>query len=543
MSEGKGKTLRWNFIVTWNTMVTKSSESENAKELVDRFMIALYRFQTEGRVAYRRICGMHGGGGGNSDLKFKEILQDKMNKDISTHYNGEFPDNYTWPNPVPNCPFPKKFDQKEAFAYTFCWHAEPQFIVWHRPLMIEFERGLQQYDPKEFANDNDRYYGPEALGVPYWAWETWDGLTLPYQFTISSYYVQSSKFKGWTEGTKFNNPLFRWFAPVSLEQQVIEYFPPSLTESNCSTRSQAFTDMNIPHDLPWPTRSEEGNPSMLEVVNHSMTEPDFMKFCTVKPGVGGGTWSIENPHNKFHNHIGGLYYGGIQGAGHSTNFDNFEFTGTMAQNQSIFDPIFWLHHSNIERQLVSWQNIWYPAKGKMPTQDVLDTVLYPWTKPTELEKGHFSWNTPSSSDNDATFNDWWTAELPYEYDQYLVSLEPTLTHLHLLQSGKTVSFAPNFKENRTRLEAKLTKGIHGGEFTVYYTDESGKSSLVSTISILNAWGSGCARCAQKAQGFSIDFEVSHFIPDVKKFEEIKKGLSLKRLDKEIEVSDWSFSKF
>jgi len=33
-------------------------------EELDRYMIALHRFQTEGGVAYRRIIAMHGGGGG-----------------------------------------------------------------------------------------------------------------------------------------------------------------------------------------------------------------------------------------------------------------------------------------------------------------------------------------------------------------------------------------------------------------------------------------------------------------------------------------------
>ena len=69
-------------------------------------------------------------------------------------------------------------------------------------------------------------------------------------------------------------------------------------------------------------------------------------------GVGGGSMSIENPHNKFHNRIGGLIYGGIQGSGVQIFPDPEspddptkanEFTGTMASNESIFDPIFWLH--------------------------------------------------------------------------------------------------------------------------------------------------------------------------------------------------------
>mmetsp|Transcript_24178 Transcript_24178/g.36636 ORF Transcript_24178/g.36636 Transcript_24178/m.36636 type:complete len:219 (+) Transcript_24178:162-818(+) len=52
----------------------------------DRIFIALHRLQTEGRVGYRRLLGMHGGGGGTSDEAFREILTAKMKMNIDTHY-------------------------------------------------------------------------------------------------------------------------------------------------------------------------------------------------------------------------------------------------------------------------------------------------------------------------------------------------------------------------------------------------------------------------------------------------------------------------
>ena len=52
---------------------------EDGSEL-DRYMIALRRLQTDkiGRVAYRRLIGMHGGGGGTSDKEFANILRWKI---------------------------------------------------------------------------------------------------------------------------------------------------------------------------------------------------------------------------------------------------------------------------------------------------------------------------------------------------------------------------------------------------------------------------------------------------------------------------------
>ena len=42
---------------------------------------------------------------------------------------------------------------------------------------------------------------------------------------------------------------------------------------------------------------------------------NWLEFCTMNDKVGGGTWSIENAHNKFHNHVGGKTKGSIQGSG------------------------------------------------------------------------------------------------------------------------------------------------------------------------------------------------------------------------------------
>ena len=89
----------------------------------------------------------------------------QMNRDIQTHYNGMFPDKHFWPEPVPNGPFPEMFESPNPFTYTFCWHAEAAFSVWHRALTLEFERELQTFDPA-----NGGHCGYQALGLHYWAW-------------------------------------------------------------------------------------------------------------------------------------------------------------------------------------------------------------------------------------------------------------------------------------------------------------------------------------------------------------------------------------
>ncbi|KAJ3189089.1 hypothetical protein HDU85_002714 [Gaertneriomyces sp. JEL0708] len=536
--DAKTKSVRRNLMFMWN-------DRELWTEL-DRFMIALHRFQTDpvGRVRYRQLLGMHGGGGGTSNEKFEKILRGKMEKDLKTHYNGKFPDSFYWPEPVPNAPYPEQQREAHPFTYTFCWHSEPQFIIWHRALTAEFECLLQDWVPEKAENRQDNNEQP--LGLPYWAWENWDGQTLPIQVTMEDYTVRTNDWKDYIAGNKFSNPLRRWFAPVSLEDQKKQVFPAQLTDANCTLRSPAFVDASIPHEMPWDIQSRPGRPAMSEVVSRAMAEPDFLLFATVKPGSGGTYWSIENAHNKFHNHIGGFTMGGVQGPGKQKSplpSDPADyFTGTMAQNQSIFDPIFWLHHSNIERHLCSWKRIWIdrgrPRPSSVPPQDVMDTVLFPWTKPEKVAMKQFSWNTPSGEDSDATFADWWNFQPTYEYDQYVVptvDVESPMRPVSFLM----VPSARQRQPKRVRAVAILENRVRGGEFTLHY-----KNRQVASISVLSGWGTGCARCASRP--LSIDFDVSHIIQEIPpkgQLDSVYGDLALKKNDMPVQVKQWTFSEF
>ncbi|KAL7570690.1 hypothetical protein ACA910_017814 [Epithemia clementina (nom. ined.)] len=285
-------------------------------------MIALHRFQTESKVAYCRLVGMHGGGGGNKSAGFLELLTQKMKDDIDCHYGGNFPYDSYWPNPVSNSPLPQLIgaeDKNQAFAYTFCWHGQPQFLLWHRPLMAEFEIGLQEHDPKYDEGDPNRHSGADALGAPYWGWEAWDGLTLSQVVTNFYYIVTTDAFahKGLSKGSSFCNPYFRWIAPVSVEQQLEEHFPEILKDENATRRDSAFSDFRSVFANAWPQVSQPGNPSMKDVVQVAISNPSWNKFATSGSTTGqpenyGSIWSIENPHNKFHNHVGGRIMGGTQ---------------------------------------------------------------------------------------------------------------------------------------------------------------------------------------------------------------------------------------
>jgi hypothetical protein len=490
---------------------------------------------------------MHGGGGGTSSEEFREILAGKVEKDLKSHYTGGFPDGMWWPEPVPNAAKPvqiKSTDKNRCFAYTFCWHGEPEFPIFHRPLTAEFERLLQDYDPKYDNLPHDspqRHQGPEALGCPYWSWEGWDGLTLPQLVTNEQYLLKTDTWKdhGFPIGSSFNNPYRRWFAPVSIKDQVGETFPAVMTNANTTSRSVAFDDPAAEFSHPWPLVSVDGaNPSMEDVVHQAISNYKYCDFATTK---SSGTWSFENAHNKFHNHVGGNTMGGIQGPGlqYSYGFPTetpgevANFTGTMAQNQSIFDPLFWLHHGNVDRQLVSWQRLWWPNGKPMhqtsqPGQETWKRVLYPWTKPELLfKKGQLSWNTPSHSASDATFGDWWDHEsLPYKYDEYVV---PIHSEFVAKEEGG------NFFKGILRLSHKIpgatehmpirltvaidARNYRGGEYSLFFGDK-----LVGTVGILSAQGSVCAHCASRTEA-KLVFEASGTFKSIEDVEAAKKVTS------------------
>jgi len=559
------KWVRRNLIALWDGQPYETPEDREANMAeCDRILIALHRFQTKGQVAYRRLLGMHGGGGGTSDNGFRDILTKKVQLDIENHYGGNFPQNGYWPEPVPNATPPQLVTEDNpdrAFAYTFCWHAQPEFLIWHRAITAEFERGLQQHDPyfDGCSDPSDRHKDHSALGAPYWAWEGWDGLTLPQTVGNSIYVIKTDKWEkqGYPKGSVFPNPYHRWFSPVSLEGQRVEYFPTTLNSGNTTTRAAAFDDPGSEFSQPWEQITSSKKPSMEYNVYSALLNRNWLKFCTMNADVGGGNLSIENAHNKFHNHVGGITMGGVQGSGKQIDSVGLEYTGTMGQNQSIFDPMFWLHHSNVERQLCSWQKLHITGtaeqyKESVPSEALMKTVLYPWTKPNYLFSGRLSWNTPASKDADATFGDWFDhTTLPYIYDDYLLFNDDAARYKgNPMYGGLTPpSGIPIRNEDEVRMKVYFSiKFYKSGEFALYFTASSTtKRVLVSTISVLSSSEGVCGRCGSRRK-CAVGYDVTETFPTVQAAEDAwnkdKSGkLSLTRNDSDIEITDVKVEKW
>ena len=129
--------------------------------------------------------------------------------------------------------------------------------------------------------------------LPYWDWADPDAQGIPEAFTAETFQ---------DAGETRPNPLLS--APYQLP------FP---------------VDLTPPTDATWrDPQSADALHAIGELVGPAVSEPDFRDFNT----------KLENPHNQIHGWTGGF----------------------MVTWRSAFDPLFWCHHANVDRQFWMWQN-------------------------------------------------------------------------------------------------------------------------------------------------------------------------------------------
>jgi tyrosinase len=131
--------------------------------------------------------------------------------------------------------------------------------------------------------------------LPYWEWDALGVLGLPDAFTVATYL---------DNGTVKPNPLLS--APYQLPYPITDI------------------DAGDPTDHSWRAPGSLAElRSYRTVVENALREPNFIYFSN----------GIQQAHNSLHNWTGGF----------------------MPTLRSSFDPIFWVHHANVDRQFWQWQ--------------------------------------------------------------------------------------------------------------------------------------------------------------------------------------------
>ncbi|KAI9351235.1 hypothetical protein BDR26DRAFT_929729 [Obelidium mucronatum] len=197
------------------------------------------------------------------------------------------------------------------------YHNTPSFLPWHRVFLRLFEQELQQV-----LND-------PTFGLPYWAWgadsATWylpeTGILTATNFGTTGLFTQNhclpsnSAFANWT--TTYNTCITRYFSTATLTTD-------SSDQDALFSETIMLTALQI-------------NP---ETAQPYASYTEFNDF-------------INLPHGIFHMQVAGS----LQSSGGGGGGGVVEY-GTLSNlHSSPDDPVFWLHHGNLDRYFKYFQKI------------------------------------------------------------------------------------------------------------------------------------------------------------------------------------------
>ncbi|HLO86090.1 MAG TPA: tyrosinase family protein [Nostocaceae cyanobacterium] len=235
-----------------------------------------------------------------------------------------------------------KVDSTDSFGFRDPAHGGPAFLPWHRFFLYKFEQELQKVVP--------------GVTIPYWNW-TQDA----YNPTASS--IWADDFMGGNGDPQNNNIVKtgpfaagKWTtvnadgtAKGGLIRQFGVLFP------GIPTPSDALAVVKeVPYDqASWNAASKPSHRTRLEGFEFP----------------AGSTEVVFTFHNRVHGWVGG----------------DMSIVLTSPN-----DPLFYLHHCNVDRLWALWQN-YNPSQGYKPTSGGpaghnLNDLMYPWDgKATNLQ--------------------------------------------------------------------------------------------------------------------------------------------------------------
>ncbi|KAH9929640.1 tyrosinase [Amylocystis lapponica] len=225
----------------------------------------------------------------------------------------------------------------------YCTHGSVLFPTWHRAYIMLFEQVLQNHAidiAKQYTVDQDAWnLAAINLRAPFWDWANH---VMPPPEVIS--YAKVDVITPASNGQKVsvNNPLITYsFHPIDPSfPWPASVWPTTLRHPTAATAEATSDVIRLTQTL------QSAASSLRKNIYHLMTRVGTWEaFSNHTPGDGGSaTTSLEGIHDAIHLDVGGLASTG-----------DSAYDGHMA-NPAIagFDPIFFLHHSNIDRMLALW---------------------------------------------------------------------------------------------------------------------------------------------------------------------------------------------
>ncbi|KAF2815808.1 tyrosinase-domain-containing protein [Mytilinidion resinicola] len=225
----------------------------------------------------------------------------------------------------------------------YCTHSSILFLTWHRPYLALYEQSLYaiiQGIAQEFPSAVQARYVAAAkdFRMPYWDWAAKVGSGSAFPSAISSQTATVIDTDGATK--QINNPLFSFQFPASASEGDLDQnwssFPGTLRYPDSSDSTAQSNNSSVTQIINRENPSLRNNVSLILL---SYTQFDaFSNNQWLRNGRPGTYGSLEDLHNEIHDKVGG--------GGHMGSLE-----------VSAFDPVFWLHHSNVDRLWAIWQTL------------------------------------------------------------------------------------------------------------------------------------------------------------------------------------------
>jgi tyrosinase len=212
-----------------------------------------------------------------------------------------------------------------AYQTGYCTHASIIFPTWHRPYLSLYEQLLwnnTQTIAKRYPTTNRATYqaAADSFRIPYWDWAS--GSSIPSSLTSSRITINTP-----TGSQRITNPLYRYVfrptigAPDFPSGEGFQNAPYTTRDSRAASNINA--NAASIHDRTYLLLSRQ-------------TEYAPFSNRAYVDSRGNQYDSAESIHDNIHGMIGGWM--GLVG-------------------YSSFDPIFFLHHTNVDRLFAIWQAI------------------------------------------------------------------------------------------------------------------------------------------------------------------------------------------
>jgi tyrosinase len=258
-------------------------------------------------------------------------------------------------------------------ADGYCTHDSVLFPSWHRAYVALFEqefRNLATQLADSFTTDRKSAMQGAARNIrlPYFDWAARPGnyAALPSMFTDDQVTVD-----GPTGRQSFTNPLLRYDFKNNEQSQM--YYGPFTTWPRTYRYPNSNNNNAVSNQQQAASAFQNIRQNLQDQMYQLFTQcGDYLSFSNdVSSQSAGCSNSLEAIHNTVHNAVGGGGSNGVSG-GHMTYLP-----------LGSFDPIFWMHHVNVDRYFAIWQGLHPNAYG------------------ASQQAPHNTWTIPQGSTQDA----------------------------------------------------------------------------------------------------------------------------------------------